>query len=267
MKSSLTAIAGLFLGLTLVIGSIILSGDLKGFISVSSFLVTMGGSFMALVISEPLDNLKRFPTLLKIAFTEKKESKAELMDLFLDLSKKAKKEGFNSLESSLEEIDDKFLERGLLMVIDAMDVEMIKDILNLEIEVSEERHSEGQNIFKKWAEYAPSFGMIGTIIGLINMLGNLEDASSIGLGMAVALVTTFYGALFANLFLLPIATNLENKSNVEVNKRYMIVEGVLAIQKGWNPMAIEEKLQTFLSPKERLARKNNSNLKVELENA
>ncbi|GAA0178075.1 motility protein A [Clostridium sediminicola] len=266
MKSNLTAITGLFLGLALIIGSIILSGDLTGFISASSFLVTMGGSFMALTISESLDNMKRIPVLLKIAFSEKKESKAELMDLFLELSKKAKKEGFNSLEKNLEEMDDEFLKRGLLMVIDAMDVELIKDILNLEIEVSEDRHAEGQSMFKKWAEYAPSFGMIGTIIGLINMLGNLDDASSIGSGMAVALVTTFYGALFANLILIPIATNLENKSNEEMNIRYMMVEGVLAIQKGLNPMAIEEKLQTFLSPKERLARKN-GDLKVELENA
>lgn len=266
MKRSLTAIAGLFLGLTLIIGSIIMSGDLKGFISPSSFLITMGGSFMALAISEPIDIIKKIPTLLKIAFSEKNESKSELMDLFLQLSKKAKKEGFNSLEQNLDEIEDEFLKRGLLMVIDAMDVELIKDILNLEIEVSDERHSEGQGLFKKWAEYAPAFGMIGTIIGLINMLGNLQDAASIGLGMAVALVTTFYGALFANLMLIPIATNLENKSNEEVGKRSMMIEGILAIQQGLNPMAIEEKLQTFLSPKERLDRKN-GNLKVDLENA
>lgn len=205
--------------------------------------------------------------MLKIAFSEKIESKAELIDLFIELSKKAKKEGFNSLEESLEEIDDKFLKRGLLMVIDAMDVEMIKEILNLEIEVSDERHTDGQRLFKKWGEYAPSFGMLGTIIGLVNMLGNLQDATSIGLGMAVALVTTFYGALFANLMLLPIASNLENKSNEEINTKSMMIEGILAIQNGLNPMMIEEKLQTFLSPKERLARKKGESLKVDFENA
>lgn len=267
MKRSLTTIVGLFLGLTVIVGSIILSGELKGFISLSAFLVTIVGSLMALAISEPIDNMKRLPVMLKIAFSEKTENKAELIDLFIELSKKAKKEGFNSLEESIEGIDDKFLERGLLMVIDAMDVEMIKEILNLEIEVSDERHTDGQRLFKKWGEYAPAFGMLGTIIGLVNMLGNLQDATSIGLGMAVALVTTFYGALFANLMLLPIASNLENKSNEEINTKAMMIEGILAIQNGLNPMMIEEKLQTFLAPKERLARKKGENLKVDLENA
>ncbi len=267
MKNSLTALAGLFLGLTLIIVTIIISGELKGFLSLSSFLITLGGSFMALMVSEPLYNLKRLPDIIKIAFTEKTQDKSELIDLFIDLSKKAKKEGFNSLENSLDEIDDQFLQRGILMVVDAMDVDMIKQILNLEIDVADERHSDGQRIFKKWGEYAPAFGMLGTIIGLINMLGNLDDAATIGVGMAVALVTTFYGALFANLILLPIGSNLENKANEEINTRSMMIEGILSIQEGMNPMIIEEKLQTYLTPRERLDRKKGVNLKVDLENA
>ncbi|WP_461205733.1 motility protein A [Clostridium sp. DL1XJH146] len=267
MKNSLTAMAGLFLGFTLIIVSIIASGDIRGFISVSSFMITIGGSFMALIISEPMDNIKKMPAVLKVAFSESTQSKSELIDLFIELAKKAKKEGFNSLENSLEEVNDKFLKKGVLMVVDAMDVELIKEILNLEIEVAEERHNEGQRLFSKWGEYAPAFGMIGTIVGLINMLADLQDAAAIGVGMAVALVTTFYGALFANLMLLPIASNLENKANQEAIMCSMMIDGILSIQEGLNPMVIEEKLTTYLTPKERLDRNQGSKFKVDLENA
>jgi chemotaxis protein MotA len=258
---------GLFIGLTMIIVSIMMNGSIKGYIDFPSLVITIGGSLMALFIAEPFENIKKLPTLLKITFSEKITNKGELIDLFIDLSKKAKKEGFNAIEEQVEELEDKFLKRGLLMVIDAMDVEFIKDILDLEIEAAEERHGEGQRLFKKWGEYAPAFGMLGTIIGLIGMLANLSDAQAIGTGMATALITTFYGALFANLIVLPIAGNLEMKSTEESLNRAMMIDGILAVQNKMNAMNIEEKLSTYLSPQERLKRKDDSITKVELENA
>jgi chemotaxis protein MotA len=258
---------GLFAGLTMIIVSIMMNGSIKGYIDLPSLVITIGGSLMALFIGEPFKNIKKLPILLKITFSEKIINKGELIDLFIDLSKKAKKEGFNAIEEQVEELEDKFLKRGLLMVIDAMDIEFIKEILDLEIEAAEERHTEGQRLFKKWGEYAPAFGMLGTIIGLIGMLANLSDAQAIGTGMATALITTFYGALFANLVVLPIASNLEVKSTEESLNRTMMIDGILAVQNKMNTMNIEEKLGTYLSPQERIKRKDDSITKVELENA
>ena len=255
------------MGFVLIVGSIMMAGSINGYIDLPSFLITIGGSMMALFIGEPISNIKKIPTLLKIAFSEKDTNKSELIDIFIDLSKKAKKDGFNSIEEQVEEIQDKFLKRGLLMVIDAMDVELIKEILDLEIDAAEERHVEGQRLFKKWGEYAPAFGMLGTIIGLIGMLANLSDAAAIGTGMATALITTFYGALFANLVVLPIASNLEVKSSEEALLRTMMIDGVLSVQSKMSTMNIEEKLGTYLSPQERLKRKDDSITKVEYENA
>lgn len=255
------------MGFVLIVGSIMMAGSINGYIDLPSFLITIGGSMMALFIGEPFDNVKKIPALLKIAFSEINTDKSQLIDTFIDLSKKAKKDGFNSIEEQVEEIQDKFLKRGLLMVIDAMEVELIKEILELEIDAAEERHTEGQRLFKKWGEYAPAFGMLGTIIGLIGMLANLSDAAAIGTGMATALITTFYGALFANLVVLPIASNLEVKSSDEVYLRTMMIDGVLSVQSKMSTMNIEEKLGTYLSPQERLKRKDDSITKVEYENA
>jgi len=133
------------------------------------------------------------------------------------------------------------------MVVDGTDIDTIEEILNVELEQTEDRHSVGQQVFLKWGEYAPAFGMIGTLIGLIAMLGDLQDPSLIGTGMATALLTTFYGSLMANMVFLPIAKNLEIQTSNELKTNEMIIEGVLALQRGDNPRVIEQKLSSFLS--------------------
>ena len=179
------------------------------------------------------------------------DNRKELVQLVTSLSRKARSDGLLSLEDELVEIDDEFLVKGLQMVVDGIEPENIRQIMGLEIDAIERRHEIGYNIFKSWGELAPAFGMIGTLIGLILMLSDLNDASAIGVGMATALITTFYGALLANLVLLPIANKLKSQTNDEIYTRDMMIESILSIQAGLNPRIVEEKLTSYLSPAEK----------------
>lgn len=257
MKKNIVPLLALFGGFVLIIVAISLDGSILAFWSLSSLFITVLGSFAALMVSYPVKYLKMVPFLLKQILTAPVDSRGELITLFTELSRKARKEGLLSLEDEIAGYDDQFLKRGLQMVIDGIEPETIQEILELEIETTENRHSTGQKIFMSWGELAPAFGMIGTLIGLILMLTDLDDPSKIGAGMATALITTFYGALFANLVLIPIANNLKTQTEEEAFTREMMIEGILAIQSGVNPRIIEEKLMTYLSPKERAAEKNN----------
>jgi len=180
--------------------------------------------------------------------------RTELVSLFAELSRKARKDGLLALEDELGKIDNPFLVSGLQLVIDGVEPDSIRDILELKAETIERRHSTGQAVFLKWGELAPAFGMIGTLIGLIIMLSQLDDPSTIGSGMATALLTTFYGSLMANLVFIPIASNLKVQTDEELFTAQMIIEGVLEIQAGTNPRLLEEKLVLYLTPKD----KNNS---------
>ena len=158
----------------------------------------------------------------------------------------SRSQGLLALDNQVAEIENEFLADSIKMVIDGMDPENIREILETKMDNMEDRHSVGQNIFLKWSDLAPGFGMLGTLIGLINMLGSLTDPSAIGSGMAVALVTTFYGSLMANLIFIPIAQNLQSRTQLEVTVSEMVMEGVLAIQSGQNPRVIEQKLESYL---------------------
>lgn len=252
MKKNLIPLMALFVGFSLIIIAIAIDeGSLLLFWSIPSLFITLLGSFCALMVSFPFKYLKSVPALIKQIFLVSNDSKIELVSLFSDLSRKARREGLLSLEDEILEYEDEFLKRGLQMVVDGIEPETIKDILELEIETTENRHGTGQDIFRAWGELAPAFGMIGTLIGLIIMLSDLDDPSNIGKGMATALITTFYGSLFANLVLVPIANNLKAQTDEELFTREMMIEGILAIQSGINPRIVEEKLMTYLSPQER----------------
>ena len=247
---------GIFSGAILIIWAITLGGSLKVFWDYSSAIIVIFGSFAALVASFPFKNLKQFPVVMKQAFKKPMDNRNEITDLVTSLSRKARSEGLLSLEDELENIEDKFFGKGLQMVIDGIEPENISKILELEIDAMERRHGVGHSIFRTWSELAPAYGMIGTLIGLILMLSKLDDASAIGAGMAVALITTFYGAVLANLVFIPIANKLETLTENEIFTKEMIIEGLLSIQAGLNPRIVEEKLITFLSPKERFDRLN-----------
>lgn len=254
MKKSdaLTGI-GIVAGLALVIYGMAMGGtNLMIFWDLSSVLITGGGSIAAVLITISLDEFKKAGAVFMQSFKENQSSGLETIQQFSGLSKKARREGLLSLEDEISQLEDDFLKKGLQMVVDGIEPETIREILELEIGEMETRHSSGINIFSTWGIYAPAFGMIGTLIGLIQMLSNLQDVSGIASGMGKALITTFYGSLLANIFCNPIAANLAKKSAKEAGAREMMLEGILAIQSGVNPRIVEEKLISYLEPKERL---------------
>lgn len=252
-RNDMLTVIGLVLGIGMMIFGMLADGadKLKLFWSASSVAITVGGSLAAVMIVVPMADFKKFGVLIGQAFKEPSISSSEIVATFGELSRKARKEGLLSLEDAINNLEDAFLKKGLQMVVDGIEPESIKDILELEIAGMETRHKNGADIFKTWGAFAPGFGMLGTLIGLIQMLGNLSDASTIATGMGQALITTYYGSLVANLFASPVAQNLMGKNAVEVNAREMMIEGILAIQSGVNPRIVEDKLLSYLSPQER----------------
>ena len=247
---------GLIFGIVVLVYGIFIGGSFIIFWDLASVFITVGGSFAAVLMSYSIDDIKNMPKIINQSFKELKSSGKEIVVQFTDISRKARREGLLSLEDDISAIEDSFLKKGLQMVVDGIEPEIIRDILELEIGEMEDRHIKNANIFTTWGAFAPAFGMIGTLIGLVQMMQNLTDVNSIAKGMGVALLTTLYGTLLANLFCVPIANDLKRKSAKEVGMREMILEGVLSIQSGVNPRIVEEKLLTYLNPKVRLEYQN-----------
>ncbi len=244
-------ILGIGLGLFLVIGAIAIGGSLTMFWSLTSVMITVGGSFAALLINFQGPQIAMVYRITKNAFVSNVNEVSELIELFVRLGQKARREGLLALEDELAEVEDKFLVNGLQMVVDGLEPELIRDIMETEIYATEARHKMGQDLFRTWGAMAPAFGMIGTLIGLIQMLSNLDDPSKIGPGMAVALLTTFYGSFMANLLFIPLAGKLAIRSEAETALKEAVIEGVLSIQSGTNPRILQEKMKAFVSPQER----------------
>lgn len=243
----------------------IVSGDqgfaaLGNFWDLSSFLITVVGSLMCmLTMSESLGGfvncLKSF--LLTIKVPENNEG--EIIHKIIDLANVARKEGLLQLEEAAAEIDDDFLKKGIMLIVDGTDQELVSSILETELDCIEQRHNKVIGFWENLAAMGPAWGMIGTLIGLINMLKLLDDPSSIGPNMAVALVTTMYGSLIANWLATPIANKLRATNKKEIMMKEVICEGILSIQAGENPRVIEEKLKSFLAPSIRNDVLNNGN--------
>ena len=248
----LATILGIISGLGLVFYTIASGGNLDIFIHIPSMMIVFGGTLAALLVNFPMGEVISVMKVVRKAFSSEKGKGIEVVKKFVELSKKARREGLLSLDRELKKIDDDFMRNGLEMVVDGMEPETIRNVMETELTYLIERHKKGQQIFNSCGAYAPAFGMIGTLIGLIAMLKRLEDPSAIGEGMAVALITTFYGALMANLIFLPIAGKLKNRSDDEVILKEMIIEGVLSIQYGEHPRTLYKKLLNFLPPKLRL---------------
>ena len=221
--------------------------NLKVFWDVASVFITIGGSMAAMLITYPMDEFKRLLIVIRQTFKDNGMSNIDVIQNFVDLSRKARREGLLSLEDAINNLTDDYMKKGLRMVVDGIEPETIREIMELEIDEMEKRHKSGADMLKTWV------GMVGTLIGLIQMLANLTDSSTIASGMGKALITTFYGSLMANAVFNPMGANLMFKSGVEATTREMVLEGVLAIQSGVNPRIMEEKLVTYLSPPERQA--------------
>lgn len=264
MKKNPTPIIGMVAGIILIVWSITMDGSPRNFFDFPSIVITLLGSFCSLLISFPLKALTNIPSTLKVLLITHKDNRQQLVLLFSELAKKARRDGLLALEDDIEAMEDEFLISGLQMVVDGVEPDTIREVMEIKLDTIERRHRSGQDVFIKWGELAPAFGMLGTLIGLIIMLAKLDDPSSIGAGMATALITTFYGALLANLIFIPIASNLGAQTDEELFVGQMIIEGILEIQAGSNPRLLEEKLMTYLSPEEKKELIANKELKEEM---
>ena len=251
----IATLVGIFVAGGLVISSILMGGSATWFINYPSLMIVVGGTMGATLLAYPLSDVFSVFGVVKNVFMQRSQSAYKLIPLMGGLAKKARQEGILSFESQLDQIEDAFLVQGLQMAIDGMEGQSIEEVMSTEILYLEERHSLGSEIFSTMGTFAPAIGMLGTIIGLVQMLMQMEDPSQIGAPMAVALLTTFYGTLLANLFFLPVAGKLKTRSKQEVLTKQMILEGVVSIQSGDNHRVVEQKLKAFLSPKVRLAEK------------
>lgn len=244
-------VIGIVAGFVLVSLSIVFGEGAMFFFSLRSLGIVAGGTIGATLVNFSMKDVLMVTKVMSKIFTTIETSYAETIDKLVSLAEKARREGILAIEQEAEEIDDKFLRSGIHYAVDGTEPEYIRTIMESELSSLEERHRLGQKIFLAMGTYAPAFGMIGTLIGLIQMLSQLDDPTKIGQGMATALVTTFYGALAANLFFLPMAGKLANRSREEMLKKELVMEGILSIQSGDNPRFVREKLLTFLSPAQR----------------
>ncbi|MCT4507993.1 MAG: flagellar motor protein [Tepidibacter sp.] len=244
----LGTLIGIVSGFGLIIVSILLGGSLGAFIDIPSVMIVVGGTIAATLVAYPLPKVKEIIKLTQKAFKDRGSNPNEVIESMIELANKARKEGLLALEESSSGIDDDFIKKGVMLVVDGTDPDLVRTLLETELDFLEERHKSGQGLFETMGSFAPAFGMVGTLIGLINMLKKLDDPSAIGPAMSVALLTTLYGSFLANMIFIPIANKLKVKSREETLEREIIVEGLLSIQAGENPRIIEEKLKAFLPP-------------------
>jgi chemotaxis protein MotA len=223
-------------------------GSLAQFANPSAIILVFGGTFGATCASFPLSELKNIPSILKIAFSGHDTDISSTIRLLVKFAERARREGLLALEEESNGITDEFLKKGVGLAVDGTDPELVRTILETEIAFLAERHEIGANIFGTMGGFAPTLGVIGTVAGLVHMLANLADASSMGPSIAAAFIATLMGVSSANLVFLPIANKLKTRSKHEMMSREIMMEGILSIQAGDNPRVVEEKLKAFMSP-------------------
>jgi chemotaxis protein MotA len=248
----IATVIGLISGVGLMFVSIMMSGTPGIYCDMASVVIVVGGTLASTLINFSLNDVLNVINTLKNAFFHKIVPPERLIEKLVSFATIARREGILALESHAQDAEDEFLVKSVQLAIDGTAPELIKDILTTELAFMEDRHATGQSILLTMGTYAPAFGMIGTLIGLVAMLATLDDPSSIGAGMAVALLTTLYGALIANLICLPAAGKLKVRTNDELLSKEIIIEGILSIQSGDNPRVVEQKLKAFVAPAIRL---------------
>lgn len=243
----IATIVGLASGIGLIVVALVLGGNVAGFWDTPSALMVGGGTIAAALINFPLTQfLSVLKVLPKVLFA-KEEDMLAIIKQFIQLAVLVRKDGQLALENEAKNMVHPLMQRGLMLVADGVDADAISGVLNLQLLAVQQRHKIGQELFKAMGRWAPAFGMIGTLVGLVQMLGNISDPKSIGPSMAVAILTTFYGAVIANLFCLPIAAKLKQRSDQEVLVTMLIMEGLKGLQTGLNPRLMEDKLKGFLA--------------------
>ncbi len=252
----LATVIGIAVGFVAIVVSIFLAqGNLSGFLSTyvrpDSIIFTLVGSFCGLLVANPLGRVLGLVKYFRLALNVPDWQEERIIAQLVTFAEKARREGLLALEDDLEEVTDVFLRKGIQLVVDGTDPEIIRSILYNELNKIQERHQIGIDLFDLWGKLAPAFGMIGTLAGLIGMMSKITDKSAIGTGMSLALLTTFWGAVFANLIFIPLKNKLTDRDNGEALAKEVMIEGILSIQSGDNPRILEEKLLSFLPPDRR----------------
>ncbi|WP_405102604.1 flagellar motor protein MotP [Oceanobacillus sp. FSL H7-0719] len=258
-KRDLLTPIGITIGFIMIMLAIVSDSGTEGlhrFLDIASIFIVIGGVIGSMLITFKMEQIKLAGRIIKETMYKNDMKLPELIRLFVRLSEVARREGILALENELDEIDDPYIKKGLLLLVDGIEPEVIKDIMEAEITAMEDRHYQGRILLEKAGEYAPSWGMIGTLVGLILMLNKLSDPATLGPSMAVALITTLYGTVLANLVFLPMASKLEGKTEEEIFTKQIIIEGIIGVQSGQNPRLLEEKLSAFLSNDSKMRLKN-----------
>ncbi|MEW6239169.1 MAG: motility protein A [Candidatus Omnitrophota bacterium] len=244
-------ILGLILSTLIIMYTILLGGSIGLFIDIPSIFLTIFGSFTITLINFPVADYIGMLKVIKHAFFVESSNPLDIIAVLVSSAERARREGLLSLEGSMDEIDDDFVRTGLRLAVDGVEPELIKDILQTELAFLEDRHKSNQGILAYMATIAPAMGMIGTLIGLVQMLSNLSDPNAIGPSMAVAILTTLYGAILANVLFTPLCNKLKGRTASEILLKEVIIEGVMSIQAGDNPRILEQKLMAFIPPSQR----------------
>ncbi|TCW60306.1 motility protein A [Treponema sp. J25] len=245
----LATIIGLVGAFAMLVMAIFTSGGtIMTYVDIPSVFMTIVGSYFALFTSYSMSDVLGVFKIIGLTMRVPKFGEQAIITKLMSFAEKARREGILALEEELEDLDDEFMKKGLRLVVDGSDVEIIRTLMENELNAMQARHAYRIGIIDAWSKLAPGMGMLGTVTGLIAMMKNLEDKSQIGPNMAVALVTTFYGAIMANMVLIPIMTKLKSHDAAETQVKEMIIEGVLSIQAGDNPRILALKLLSYLDP-------------------
>lgn len=247
----LATIVGIISAFGLVVIAILLGGGVSVFINIPSLMIVVGGTMGATMINYPLKDVLGAISVVKNAFFNSNSSADEIVRQFVEFGGKARREGILALEADVKNVEDDFLGKGLQLSVDGLEPQAIETIMDTEVAFLRERHHAGAEIFSTMGTFAPALGMIGTLIGLVQMLQSMDDPNSIGPAMAVALLTTFYGSVLANLLCMPIAGKLRVRSKEETLVKEMVIQGVISLTKGENPRILEQKMLAFMPPRER----------------
>ena len=249
----ISTLIGIFIAVGALVGSVLIEGgQLQSLYNLPAVLIVFGGTIGAAFISFPKEHVLNLPKLIKQAFFSKATmSEIDTIALMTRLSEKARREGLLSLEQETNDIGNGFLRRGTQLIVDGTDPEMVRAILEVDLAQMQRRHEGSYAVLEAMGGYAPTMGIIGTVMGLVRVLGELSDPSGLGAAIAVAFIATFYGVSSANLLWLPLASKLKRKSEAEAMMGELILEGLLSIQAGENPRIVQEKLLGFLAPSRR----------------
>ncbi|MGQ9825858.1 MAG: flagellar motor protein [Desulfotomaculales bacterium] len=244
-----SAVVGFLLAVVALVGGFVLEGGHIGALfQITAAMIVFGGTIGATVLSFPLSDLMAVPRLISVAFFRNPPNPAEAIELIVKLAEEARREGLLYLENRLEEIQDSFLRKGIQLVVDGTDPDLVRNILEVEIYSIQERHQAGASVFEAAGGYAPTMGIIGTVMGLVHVLGSIDKPENLGPAIALAFIATLYGVSSANIFWLPVAAKLQNLSKKELLLRNLMLEGVVSLQAGYNPILIRERLTAFLKP-------------------